>query len=360
MELFAPKQYAVEDDKIGLQVGTLNKPVERVLVTLDVTEAVVDEAIAIGAQLIIAHHAIIYRPLKTMRTDNVQGRVIEKCIKHDIAVYVAHTNLDVTPGGINDMLANAFELSAVTPLDSVYTDELVKLSVFVPATHLDAIQQAVFQTGAGQIGDYANCGFSSTGVGTFIPGEGTHPLIGEIGKKEVVEEVKFETVFLKSNQRKVVQALLKAHPYDEVAYDLFPLENPGVTYGLGRIGKLPQQTTLGEFIAQVKVQLDVPALRYVGDPSWVIRKVAVLGGSGSRYVNQAIFHGADVLVTGDIDYHSAQDAEVAGLALIDPGHHMEKIMKQGVAEVLRHAFAKNKMQVEVTASSISTEPFKFA
>lgn len=360
VERFAPKAYAVPDDRIGLQVGTLNKPVSHVLVTLDVTEAVVDEAIALGAELIVAHHAVIYRPLKDLRTESAQGRVLEKCIKHNIAVYVAHTNLDVTPGGINDMLADLFELSETSPLDTVTTDAQMKLVVYIPTTHVDVVSQAVFAAGAGTFGNYANCGFFAEGKGTFMPREGAAPFLGDIGVQEDVAEVRFETQFLKSQQRKVVQALIKAHPYEEVAYDVFELDNPGVQYGLGRVGKLPATLTLGELIEQVKVRLDVPALRYVGNPNWIIKKMAVLGGSGGRYVSPSIFAGADVLLTGDIDYHTAQDAEAAGLALIDPGHHIEKIMKPGVAHVLREAMRANKLKVQVTASTISTEPFKFA
>lgn len=360
MELFAPKGYAVPDDKIGLQVGTLNKPVSHVLVTLDVSEAVVDEAIANGVELIIAHHAVIYRPLKDLRTESPQGRVLEKCIKHNIAVYVAHTNLDVTPGGINDMLANAFDLSETQPLDKVYEDHFMKLVVYIPSSHFEGVQSAIFAAGAGQVGNYAECGFAIAGKGTFTPGPESQPFAGELGKRENADEIRFETVFLKSRQRKVVQAMIKAHPYEEVAYDIFGIDVPGVSYGLGRVGKLPQTMTLGELIEQVKVRLDVPALRYVGNPDWIVKKMAVLGGSGGRYVNASIYAGADVLLTGDIDYHTAQDAEAAGLALIDPGHHIEKIMKVAVADVLRVAFGRNKMDVKITASTISTEPFKFA
>lgn len=360
MELFAPKAYAVPDDKIGLQVGTLNKPVNHVMVTLDVSEAVVDEAIANGVELIIAHHAVIYRPLKDLRTESAQGRVLEKCIKNNIAVYVAHTNLDVTPGGINDLLAYTFGLSETQPLDKVYEDQVMKLVVYIPTGYLEAVRTAVFAVGAGRVGKYRDCGFSVEGQGTFKPGVGSKPYIGEIGKMTNADEIRFETIFLKSQQRKVVQAMIKAHPYEEVAFDIFPIDAPGVSYGLGRVGKLPRTMTLGDLVEQVKERLDVPALRYVGNPDWIVKKMAVLGGSGGRYVNASIYAGADVLLTGDIDYHTAQDAEAAGLALIDPGHHIEKIMKGAVADTLRAAFKRNKMDVKITASSISTEPFKFA
>lgn len=359
MEEIAPKAYAVPDDKIGLQLGTLNKEIRKVLVALDVTDEVIEEAIRQQADLIIAHHAIIFRPLPHIQTDTPAGRLYEKLIKHDIAVYIAHTNLDVTKGGINDMMADALELGGTVPLDEVYTERLKKLVVFVPVTHADKVREAMFQAGGGWIGNYSHCSFNMEGTGTFMPREGTDPFIGEQGKLERASEIRIETVVTQSVERKVVQSMIKAHPYEEVAYDLYPLELVGPTLGLGRVGKLPEAMTLRELCEKVKTVFDVQALRLVGEPDRVVRKVAVLGGSGSRYVRHALFAGADVLVTGDIDYHTAHDALAAGIALIDPGHNVEKIMKRGVADLLRVKLAERKWKTEVVASEIHTEPFIF-
>ncbi|GIP35816.1 Nif3-like dinuclear metal center hexameric protein [Paenibacillus sp. J2TS4] len=359
MERLAPKHYAVPDDRIGLQLGTLNKEVKKVMVTLDVVEEVVDEAISRQVDLIIAHHAIIFRPLKSLQTDTPAGRLYEKLIKHDIAVYISHTNLDVTDGGINDMMADALQLDAVKPLDTVYTEKLKKLVVFVPEDHHERVLMAMLDNGAGAIGEYSHCSFNLSGTGTFKPGEGSQPYIGAPGQWERVPEIRIETIVPEGLVKKVVQAMLKAHPYEEAAYDLYPLDIPGRQLGLGRVGRLPQPVSLAELAEQVKIAFDVPAVRIVGDPQRILRKAAVLGGSGGRYVGQAIFAGADVLVTGDIDYHTAQDALAAGLCIIDPGHNSEKIMKAGVADYLTKALNESRSATEVIASKVNTEVFRF-
>lgn len=359
MEELAPKHYAVPDDKIGLQLGTLHKEISGVLVALDVNDEVIEEAIRLGANLIIAHHAIIYRPLAHLQTDSPAGRQYEKLIKHDIAVYIAHTNLDVAEGGVNDLMAEALGLTGLSPLEDVHTDKLKKLVVFVPVDHVERVRQALFQAGAGWIGKYSHCSFNNEGTGTFVPEEGSTPFIGQQGKLEQVQEVRLETIVPQSVERRAVQAMLKAHPYEEVAYDLYQLDLKGRSFGLGRVGKLPQPVTLGELCEQVKSAYNVPALRFVGDPKRTVHKIAVLGGSGSRYVRHALFAGADVLITGDIDYHTAQDAEAAGIALIDPGHNVEKIMKQGVADYLSGKLQQKKSTTPVYASAVNTEPFRF-
>jgi dinuclear metal center YbgI/SA1388 family protein len=356
-EQLSPKHLAVPDDKIGLQLGTLQKDIRKVLITLDVTDAVVEEAIQEQADLIIAHHAIIYRPLSHLQTDSPAGRLYERLIKHDIAVYIAHTNLDVAEGGVNDMMAEALGLFDLNYLEAVYTDKLKKLVCYVPQTHHQQVLNALFAAGAGSIGSYSNSSFSSPGTGTFLPQEGTNPFIGEPGKLERVQEVRVETIVPESLQRQAVQAMLKAHPYEEAAYDLYPLEQAGRVHGLGRVGRLPAAVTLREFAELAKRAFDVPAVRAVGDLERPIRKVAVLGGSGGRYVRHAIFAGADVLVTGDIDYHTAHDADAAGIALLDVGHNVEKILKRGVAAYLAAQLAKTATQV--VASHVDTEPFKF-
>jgi dinuclear metal center YbgI/SA1388 family protein len=356
-EQLSPKHLAVPDDKIGLQLGTLQKDIRKVLITLDVTDAVVEEAIQEQADLIIAHHAIIYRPLSHLQTDSPAGRLYERLIKHDIAVYIAHTNLDVAEGGVNDMMAEALGLFDLNYLEAVYTDKLKKLVCYVPQTHHQQVLNALFAAGAGSIGSYSNSSFSSPGTGTFLPQEGTNPFIGEPGKLERVQEVRVETIVPESLQRQAVQAMLKAHPYEEAAYDLYPLEQAGRVHGLGRVGRLPAAVTLREFAELAKRAFDVPAMRAVGDLERPIRKVAVLGGSGGHYVRHALFAGADVLVTGDIDYHTAHDADAAGIALLDVGHNVEKILKRGGAAYLAAQLAKTATQV--VASQVDTEPFKF-
>lgn len=361
MEQLAPKHYAVENDKIGLQLGTLNKPIKKLMIALDVTDAVVDEAIETGVDLIIAHHAIIYRPLAKLDTSTPAGQLYEKLIKNDIAVYISHTNLDVADGGINDWLA---DLVGIAPngrqsLEEVHTDKLYKLVVFVPESHHEQVLQAMWRSGAGQIGNYSNCSFNSKGTGTFVPGPGTDPFIGVQGKLEKADEVRIETIVPYSVHRKVVQAMLKAHPYEEVAYDLYSVDLKGRSFGLGRAGKLIEPTSLGELAERMKTVFDVPVVRVIGPLDRTIRKAAVLGGAGSKYVRHAMFAGADVLITGDIDYHTAHDALAAGMTIIDPGHNIEKVMKQRVADWLNEQLLTSKSETKAVASTINTEPFVF-
>ncbi|MDO3409184.1 Nif3-like dinuclear metal center hexameric protein [Saccharibacillus sp. CPCC 101409] len=360
MEKFAPKSLAVENDKIGLQLGTLNKEITKVLVALDVTHEVADEAISMGAELIVAHHAIIFRPLANLRTDTPMGSLYEKLIKHDIAVYISHTNLDAAEGGMNDWMASIVGIAEPKPLEELQTEKLYKLVVFVPRTHREQVLSAVLGAGAGHIGEYSHCSFTAEGTGTFLPGQGTNPHLGQPGKLERAEEDRIETIVPERLRSKVVQAMLKAHPYEEAAYDLYALELKGKAYGLGRIGKLETPVTLAELTDIVKRGFDVPAVRVVGDGERIVKKAAVLGGSGSRYIHHAIRQGADVLITGDIDYHTAHDALMAGLSIIDPGHNSEKIMKREVAAVLGRLLAESGSRTAVYASEPNTEPFRFA
>lgn len=356
-EKWSPKYLAMEGDPIGLHVGTLNKKIEKVLVTLDVNEDVVNEAIAKGAGLIIAHHPPIFRPLKNLQTDFPQGRLMEKLIKSDIAVYAAHTNLDVAQGGVNDLLADALGLKNTRVLVPTFEAELVKIAVFVPESHEEAVREAFGKAGAGAIGDYEYCSYTLSGTGRFRPTAEADPYIGEAGKMEVTAESKVEVVVRKQEKDRVIKAMIAAHPYEEVAYDVFTLENKEIAMGLGRVGSLETPLTLKEFADWTKQQLDVPSLRMVGDPNATIKKVAVLGGDGNKYIQQAKRAGADVYVTGDMYFHVAQDAQAVGLNIIDPGHHVEKVMIQGVVEHM--AKQQPTWQCEFLPSKTNTEPFRF-
>jgi dinuclear metal center YbgI/SA1388 family protein len=357
-EQFSPKSLAMEGDKIGLQIGRLNKKIDRVMVALDVLEEVIDEAIEKNVQLIIAHHPPIFRPLKNVLTDTVQGRMIEKLIKHDIAVYAAHTNLDVAIGGVNDLLAEALGLEKTEVLVPTYETKLKKIVVYVPAVDADNIRQVVGNAGAGSIGNYSNCSFSTEGKGRFLPGENTNPHIGQRGQLEEVDEVRIETIVPEHLLKKVITAMIKAHPYEEVAYDVYPVENKGEVLGLGRIGMV-KKMTLAEFAEKVKNAFEVDKVRVVGDPTSIVKKVAVLGGDGNKYFNHAKFKGADVYVTGDIYYHTAHDAMMQGLNMIDPGHNVEKVMKKGVTDILKKLCLDSGYEVEIFPSELNTDPFQF-
>lgn len=348
----------MEGDKIGLQIGRLNRPIENVMIVLDVLEEVVDEAIEKNVQLIIAHHPPIFRPLKSIATDTPAGRIIEKLIKHDIAVYAAHTNLDVAPGGVNDMLAGALQLSNTEVLYPTYETELKKLAVYVPEENAEDVKKALGDAGAGAIGNYSHCSFASSGTGQFLPGAGTNPYIGKKGKLESVHEQRIETIFPAHLEKRILKAMFTAHPYEEVAYDIYKLENQGEVLGLGRIGDI-QEMTLGEFASHVKKTLDVSGVRVVGDLNSKVKKVAVLGGDGNKYFTSAKFKGADVYVTGDMYYHVAHDAMMLGLNIVDPGHNVEKVMKKGVAQQLSKMCQEKGYAVSIFASDLHTDPFQF-
>jgi dinuclear metal center YbgI/SA1388 family protein len=359
LESFAPKKLAVDGDPIGLQVGSLNKPVRKVMIALDVLESVVDEAVEESVDLIIAHHPLVYRPLKKIDTDSAKGRIIEKLIKNDITVYAAHTNLDVTASGVNEWLAQALNLDHTEVLAPTYEEILVKLCVFVPETHAEAVRHAIGNAGAGHIGNYSHCTFSSNGWGTFMPLEGTNPYIGEKGKLEKTAEVKIESIFPSTIQNQVIAAMKKAHPYEEVAFDLFPLLNKGNELGIGKIGTLDVEMNIEQFADHVKQAFGISNIRVIHGHNHSIKKVAVVGGDGNKYIFAAARKGADALVTGDIYYHNAHEAQAEGLTIIDAGHHIEKIMKKELKLVLERELKKRNYDTEVMESIVITEPFTF-
>ncbi|WP_400242435.1 Nif3-like dinuclear metal center hexameric protein [Niallia sp. JL1B1071] len=357
-EQFSPKEYAMEDDKIGLQVGDLSRPVKRVMIALDVLDEVVEEAISKAVDLIIAHHPPIFRSLSKITMDNPSGKLMHKLIKHDIAVYAAHTNLDVAKGGVNDLLSDALGLQEAEVLVPTYEDKLKKLVVYVPKNHAEQVKKAIGDAGAGAIGNYSHCVFSTEGIGEFQPLEGAEPYIGSVNKLEHVEEVKIESVYLASKEKNIVKAMFKAHPYEEVAYDIYDLQIKGEQLGLGRIGKVKESTLL-EFANHVKEVLEVDGVRVVGNLDAKVKKVAVLGGDGNKYYSHALRKGADVYITGDMYYHIAHDAQAVGLNIIDPGHNVEKVMKTGVAKVLTEMCKNKGYEVEIFPSVIHTDPFTF-
>lgn len=357
MESWAPKHLAYDWDNVGLQIGSYEKPVKKIMVTLDVMENVVDEAIENDVDLIIAHHPILFKPLKQINLDSTKGRIVQKLLANQISVYASHTNLDIARGGVNDMLCNALNINIEGPLQEVHAEQLFKLAVFVPKTHVRQVMDALSEHGAGHIGNYSHCTFQSAGYGTFKPLEGTNPFIGSENQLEQVEEVKLETIVQESIVNQVVNAMINQHPYEEVAYDIVPLKNKGTLFGIGRIGKLSETMSLETLCSRVKTSLDIPSVRVTGDLKKRVKKIAVLGGSGEGYIHAAKQKGADVYITGDMTFHQAQDAWAMGLSVIDPGHHVEKVMKTGVKSYLEQRLKHD--HVEIITSNANTEPFQF-
>lgn len=360
VEELAPLAWAESWDNVGLQLGDPRRPATRILVALEVTDGVVAEAIAVQANLIVVHHPTIFRPLKALRLDAPSGARIERLIQAGIGIYAAHTNLDQAKGGTNDTLAAAAGIKEPSLLLRVGEERYVKLVVFVPRGHEEAVRQALAGAGAGHIGNYSHCTFQTAGTGTFLPLEGTHPYLGEQGHLEYADELRLETILPEGLLRKAVAAMLAAHPYEEVAYDLYPLANPGRERGHGRIGRLEQPATLGELAERVKAALQIPHLRMVGDPNRPIQTAAVGAGSGGSLIPHAIRRAADVLITGDVSYHDAQDAADGGLGVLDVGHFgSEVIVVPPLAAYLRQRLEQDGMAAKVTEAKSGRDPFRF-
>lgn len=320
IEKLAPRRLAESWDNVGLLLGSPAQTIHKVLLTLDVTEEVVEKAIQAGVDLIIAHHPIILKKIHAIRTDLPQGKILSILLKGNIAVYAAHTNLDIATGGVNDALASTLQLQDFQPLAISSVEKLCKLVMFIPPTHVDAVREAITVVGAGYVGKYSHCTFLTNGTGTFLPLEGSKPFIGVHGKMEYLEESRLETIFPEKVSRRVIKAMLEAHPYEEVAYDLYQLENKGTGLGLGRIGMLSAPMSFADFAIEVKNALGIDSVNVAGETSRVVKKVAVCGGSGAGLLHKAAFAGADVLVTGDVKYHEAQEAVALGIGIIDAGH----------------------------------------
>ncbi len=353
----APPRLAEEWDNPGLQVGDPTAPVERILVALDPTPAAIRNAIERSCQLLLTHHPLIFKPLRRISAGDPTGSLVYTAISNGLAVFSLHTNYDIATGGLNDVLAGLLGVEEAKPLKTTAEEELVKLAVFVPKGHEEGVMAALFRFGP-PIGAYDECSFRGEGVGTFRPLAGARPFIGQVGSRETVEESRLEVLLRKSDLTAAVKALCAAHPYEEPAFDCYPLLNRGATLGLGRIGRLAEGVTLGEFASLVKERLQAGTLRIVGDPARRVRKVALCSGSGASLLREASWQGADVLVTGDVKYHDARDAEALGVALIDAGHFAtERIMAAAVADRLRTALAESSHEVDVAVFSDDNDPF---
>ncbi|OGO78675.1 MAG: Nif3-like dinuclear metal center hexameric protein [Clostridiales bacterium GWB2_37_7] len=351
IEELAPKRLAEAWDNVGLLVGDGSSKIQKILVCLDATEWVIEEAIEQGADMIVCHHPIIFGGIKRITADTVLGRKLIRLISKSISVYCAHTNYDIAKEGLNDIFAKRLGFNSFSLIEPTQTEKLYKIIVYIPQGHEDKIFNALMKAGAGHIGNYSSCSFRTEGMGTFLPQEGTQPFIGQVGKLEMVHETKLGTIVPQSLLNKTIKALIKAHPYEEPAYDIMPLENKGDSLGLGRIGELEQETTLAIYADHVKTALNIDKVRIAGNPNQKIKKVAMLNGAGNKFVSAARFAGADVFVTGDMQYHEMADAVEAGISIIDAGHFAtEGIMIPAMADYLRNKCLEQGYLVEILES----------
>jgi len=355
MQELAPLHLAEDWDNVGLIVGNRQNEVKRVMLCLDATSKVVDEAVERNVDMIISHHPLIFKGIKKINDDSIVGRKLIKLIGNNISLYSAHTNLDSCECGVNQKLAEALGLQNIRNLNIYREDNVYKLAVFVPFSHVDAVREAIGREGAGWIGNYSDCTFMTSGIGTFRPLEGTNPFIGSHGKLEKVDEYRLETVVPESRLKKVVEAMLKAHPYEEVAYDIYPLKINGKSFSLGKIGDVDKQVNLIEFADVVKDKLNTKYVRVIGEYEGVIKKVAVFCGSFDRDWVNLNSREFDILVTGDIKYHDAVDIVESGRCVIDAGHFSTE---QVILPLIKNMLSERFGNVEFFLSNMSEDPGK--
>lgn len=348
METHFPLRLAEKWDNVGLQIGSCQDQARKVLVALDIDQEVLQYARKQKVDMIITHHPLFFTPLKSINYEEPTGRLVRGLIEAGITVYAAHTNLDAGERGLNQVLAERLGLSEIELLDQSHGEELFKLVVYVPADHEQAVRQAILREGAGHIGKYQECSFRGKGTGSFRPLPGSTPFIGHPGVLEEVEEYRLETVVPQSRLAMVLLAMQAAHPYEEVAYDLYLLTQAGPKYSLGRMGKLAAGLSLEQLCQRTKEKLGLEFLRVVGDMQKQVRKIAVVSGAGASFIEQSHQQGCEVLLTGDIKYHEARLAMDLGIALIDAGHQgTEQIMSAYLNELLTADMQKRGWEVEI-------------
>ncbi len=336
LEANYPLHLAEDWDNCGLQIGDPRQEVHTIGVALDASPDIIEQSRKARVDLLITHHPLIFSPLKSIDFSRLPGNLIKTMVESNIAIYSAHTNLDSAERGINQYLAEKFKLKEISPLAGAGQIPLIKLVVFAPASHYEKVRQAIFTAGAGHTGQYDSCSFAVRGTGTFRPLEGARPYLGSVNRLEEVDEVRLESVFYESELKQVLAAMLDAHPYEEVAYDLYQLANRGGLFSPGRVGSLEKPVKLKHLAKQVKLYLSIDNLRLVGDPYSLVSRVAVISGSGASFINQLLKQEIDVLITGDLKYHEACMARDNGLSIIDAGHQgTEQVMVDLVADLLR-------------------------
>ena len=344
---------------MGLQLGDPVGQVSRLMVALDPGSAAIEAAIASRCQLMVTHHPFFFTPLKRVSATDETGRLAILAIKNDLSILSLHTNLDIAQGGVNDLLARQLGVEGGQPLRVTGGDEYLKMAVFVPAGFEEKMLDALARFMA-PLGNYRGCSFQGEGVGRFTPVAGAQPFVGEVGARHMERESRLEFLLPKERLSAAVQALKGIHPYEEPAYDLYPVLNRGDVRGLGRIGMLCEPTTAGEFALVVKERLSAAGVRLVGEPGRLVKKVALCGGSGASLIREAARKGADLMVTGDVKYHEAREAESMGIAVVDAGHFATELpMVEGLAVLLRGALAARNFETEVEAYLGEREPFSF-
>ena len=354
LERFAPLPLQDGFDNAGLQIGLTEAEATGALLCLDVTEAVLDEAIASGCNLIISHHPLIFKGYKSITGKDYVERCILKAIKNDIVIYSAHTNLDNVPGGVNFKIAEKIGLKNVRILDPKESS-LIKLVTFVPSAQAEEVRNALFTAGCGCIGNYDSCSYNTEGEGTFRAQEGSHPFCGTVGELHHETEVRIETILPEYKKGEVIRALLSKHPYEEPAYDLYPLHNSWAQVGSGIVGELEEPESELEFLKRIKKIFEVGCLKHNKLTGRLIQKVSLCGGAGAFLIPQAVRSGADVFITGEIKYHDYFGRET-DILLAEIGHYeSEQYTKEIFYSIIRDLFPNFALQF----SKVNTNPIKY-
>ena len=355
IETFAPPVYQESYDNCGLQVGKNDDEVTGVLISLDVTETILEEAMQRGCNMIVSHHPLIFSGLKKITGRNYVEKIVQKAIKNDVNIYAAHTNLDNMYEGVNAKIADKLGLKDIKILQAK-TDTLSKLYTYAPLNSVENVRDALFAAGAGNISKYKECSFNTNGTGTFRAHKDASPAIGEAGgSREWVEEVKIEMIVEKHAENAVLRALFQSHPYEEVAYELIPLPNPNQQIGAGMVGILAAPMDEQDFLVFLKKQMKTDCIRHTALRSKKIERVAVCGGSGSFLLKDALYAGADIFITGDFKYHQFFDAE-GKIIIADIGHYESE---QFTSEIFEEILNKKFPTFAILLSNINTNPVKY-
>lgn len=354
-----PKELAESWDNVGFLVGSPNARAEKVMMALELTPEVVEEAIEKNVDLICVHHPLIFKPMKVITDETEVGQMIKTLMQHRMTVYAAHTNLDAGEGGTGAYMAEMLELERCEPLQVTSSTAYVKLVVFTPVEHTEAVAKVIAEAGGGEIGNYEACHFYAEGMGGFKPIEGANPYIGVVDEMTHVKEHRLEIIVPKAQIKHVVTEMIKVHPYEVPAFDIVPLDNVIEQYGIGMIGYFDEAQSFEELVDNIKDMLEIEVVRGVKVSDHPIRKVAVCPGAGTEYIEKASAEGCDVLITGDLKYHEAQLARSLRISVIDAGHYeTERPFMVEWARLLREACDHKGYEVKIIVSEVNANPIQ--
>ncbi len=353
LETIAPLQFQENYDNAGLIVGESSCECSGIIISLDVTEAVINEAISNNCNMVVAHHPIIFNGLKQLTGENYVERTIIKAIKNDITIYAIHTNLDNVKKGVNNKIAERIglqNLQILQPKENI----LKKLIIFAPFKNAEDVRKSLFAAGAGNLGKYSECSFNSEGTGTFKAEQGADPYVGEIGKQHEEKEIKIEVIFPGYLEQEIIRAMIDSHPYEEVAYDIIPLGNYVAEIGSGLTGEIDKALDENEFLDKIKVAFGLKVIKHTAFSGNKVKKVAICGGAGSFLIPVALSNKADVYITSDIKYHEFFEAE--GMVLIDIGHYESE---QFTIDLLYEFLSEKYPNFAVRKTEVITNPVNY-